>query len=42
VWDKDNDIIHVHHTIRMSDTLSIVHAAAMKMIGAGVPGGVPA
>jgi phage terminase large subunit-like protein len=37
IWDKDNDIIHVHHTIRMPDALSIVHAAAMKRVGAGVP-----
>ena len=36
LWDRDNDVIHVHHAIRMSDALSIVHAAAMKKIGANV------
>lgn len=37
LWDKDNDIVHVHHTIRMADALPIQHAAAMKIIGADVP-----
>jgi phage terminase large subunit-like protein len=41
LWDKDNDVIHVHHTIRMTDALPIVHAAAMKMIGAEVPVAYP-
>lgn len=40
-WDKDNDIIHILHTVRMSGegntVLPINHAAAMKPIGAGVP-----
>jgi hypothetical protein len=30
-------VIHVHETIRMADTLSIVQAAAMKKIAIGVP-----
>jgi phage terminase large subunit-like protein len=37
LWDRDNDVIHVHHSIRISDALPIVHAAAMKRIGAAVP-----
>jgi phage terminase large subunit-like protein len=37
LWDKDNDVIHVQHALRMPDTLPIMHAAAMKTIGAGVP-----
>lgn len=37
LWDVDNDVIHVHHAIRMADALSIVHAEAMKRIGAAVP-----
>lgn len=37
LWDKDNDCIHVHATIRISDALPLQHWAAMKPIGAGVP-----
>jgi len=37
LWDKDNDVIHVHHTIRMADALIISHAAAMKKTAASVP-----
>lgn len=41
LWDKDNDVIHVHHCIRMVDvgamSLPIHHAAAMKPIGEAVP-----
>jgi phage terminase large subunit-like protein len=37
LWDVDNDCIHIHQTIRMSDAIPIVHAAAMKPIGAAVP-----
>src|SRR5262249_43568918 len=33
----DNDVVHVHATVRMADALSIVHAAAMKRIASGVP-----
>jgi phage terminase large subunit-like protein len=36
LWDKDNDVIHVHSTVRMADGLPINHAAAMKPIGAYV------
>jgi phage terminase large subunit-like protein len=37
LWDRDNDVIHVHHVYRVADALPIQHAAAMKMIGAAVP-----
>jgi len=37
LWDVDNDVIHVHHTVRMADVFPINHAAAMKPIGAAVP-----
>ncbi len=37
LWDRDEDVIHVHTTIRMADALSIVHADSIKRIGADVP-----
>jgi len=37
LWDRDADVIHVAHTVRMSDALPIMHAAAMKPIGVNVP-----
>ena len=37
LWDRDNDVIHVHHVIRVADALPIQHAAAMKPVGAAVP-----
>jgi phage terminase large subunit-like protein len=42
LWEKDidgagADVIHIHRTIRMSDQTPIMHAAAMKQIGGGVP-----
>jgi phage terminase large subunit-like protein len=37
LWDRESDIIHVHHCIRMADALPIMHAAAMMPIGAAVP-----
>ena len=37
LWDRDADVIHVHHTYRVVDALPIQHAAAMKPVGAGVP-----
>jgi phage terminase large subunit-like protein len=37
LWDVDADVVHVHHTVRMADALPIMHAAAMKPIGAAVP-----
>lgn len=37
LWDRDADVLHVHHTYRAADALPIVHAAAMKTVGAAVP-----
>lgn len=37
LYDKDNDVIHVHACIRIKDQLPIMHAAAMKPIGSAVP-----
>lgn len=37
LWDRDNDVIHVHHTIRVKDQGALQHAAAMKPIGEDVP-----
>lgn len=37
LWDKDADVLHVHHCLRMADALPIQHAAAMKPVGAAVP-----
>lgn len=37
LWDKDNDVIHVHHTVRVADQGPLQHAAAMKPVGAQVP-----
>lgn len=37
LWDRDADIVHVHHTVRMADALPIMHARAMKPVGAAVP-----
>lgn len=41
LWDRDLDIIHVHHAIRMQDehklSLPLHHALAMKPIGGEVP-----
>lgn len=41
LWDRDNDVIHVHHTYRVADALPIQHAHAMKQIGAEVPVAYP-
>lgn len=35
--DRDNDIVHVLHTVRMADGLPINHAAAMRPIGINIP-----
>lgn len=37
LWDKDNDVIHVHHVFKIADALPINHAAQMKPIGIEVP-----
>jgi phage terminase large subunit-like protein len=36
-WDKDNDVIHVLHTIRVKDQLPLQHSVPMKARGAAVP-----
>lgn len=36
-WDKDNDVIHVAHCIRIADQLPLQHAAAMKPIAIAAP-----
>jgi hypothetical protein len=37
LWDVDNDVIHVHHVIRVADQYPINHAFAIRQIGAAVP-----
>jgi phage terminase large subunit-like protein len=37
LWDRDTDVVHIHHTIRMTDALPINHASAMRVLGADVP-----
>lgn len=37
LWDKDADIIHVHHAFKMPDALPLNHASSMKPIGIEVP-----
>ncbi len=37
LWDRDNDVVHLHHTVKIADALPIQHAAAMKPIGSLVP-----
>ena len=36
-WDKDSDIVHVLHTIRMKDARPVDHAKAMKGWGIDIP-----
>lgn len=35
--DADNDVLHVHHTIRVSGALPLQHAEGMKRVAAAVP-----
>jgi len=37
LWDKDADIIHIHHAFRMPDALIMQHARPMKQTAAAVP-----
>lgn len=41
-WDKDNDVIYIMHTVRMSDALPLQHVAAMKGALHGFGNSVPA
>ncbi|MDR3562057.1 MAG: terminase family protein [Negativicutes bacterium] len=36
-WDKDNDVIHILHCVRIADKLPLFHAEMMKPIGVNVP-----
>src|SRR6185312_16164059 len=36
-WDKDSDIVHILHAIRMQDALIMQQARAMLTFGAAVP-----
>jgi len=37
LWDKEADVIHVHHSYRVSDALPIQHADAIKRVAGEVP-----
>lgn len=37
LWDVDEDVLHIHRTVRMAGALSIVQAQALKQVGANVP-----
>lgn len=37
LWDRDNDVIHIHHAFKIADQLPLQHATAMKKDGAAVP-----
>jgi phage terminase large subunit-like protein len=41
LWDRDADVIHVHHTIRVAGQTPLQHAAAMKPYAAEVPVAYP-
>jgi phage terminase large subunit-like protein len=36
-WDREADCVHILQAYRAANTLSIVHAAAMNRLGAGLP-----
>lgn len=36
-WDRDNDVIHILHAIRVTNQLPLQHAAAMKVVASEVP-----
>lgn len=37
IWDRDNDVVHVHHVIRLKDTLPDRCAVPMRVMAASVP-----
>lgn len=37
LWDKDADVVHVHHCIRVTDQLPLQHAVPMKQVARAVP-----
>ena len=42
LWDRDSDVIHVHKTVKMADSIPLMQATPMKAIGADVPVAWPA
>jgi phage terminase large subunit-like protein len=40
-WDRDADVFHILHAIRMSDAQPLQHAKAMKAIAGNIPVGWP-
>lgn len=41
IWDKDNDVLHLHHCFRMVDALPIVHCERIKKVAGGAPVAYP-
>lgn len=37
LWDRDNDVIHIHHAFKMKDAKIIQHAERIKSVAAAVP-----
>ncbi len=37
LWDRDNDIIHIHHEIKIFGQAPLMHVQQMKAIGVAVP-----
>ena len=37
LYDADNDVVHIHHTIRMADAISLAHVHAMRSVAGLVP-----
>jgi phage terminase large subunit-like protein len=37
LWDRDNDVIHVHHCIKVAERLPPAHAKAIKLVAANAP-----
>lgn len=37
LWDRDNDVLHLHHCLRIRDALPIQHASSMRHVGGLVP-----
>jgi phage terminase large subunit-like protein len=37
LWDRENDVLHVHHAFKLKDQFPLQHTVQMKRIGAEVP-----
>lgn len=37
LWDRDNDVVHIHHVYKQFGLTALVHAEHVKRIGAAVP-----